>query len=49
VASAYKKAGLLPSDVTSSNYWPGNFAGERPLFLINASLGPLIRINFDIQ
>lgn len=49
VASAYKKAGLLPSDVSSSNYWPGNFAGERPLFLINASLGPLIRINFDIQ
>lgn len=49
VASAYKKAGILPSDVPSSNYWPGNFAGERPLFLINASLGPLTRINFDIQ
>jgi hypothetical protein len=48
VALAYQSAGLLPKDVNASEYWPGNFANERPLYLINASLGPLTQINFDI-
>ena len=48
VALAYQGAGLLPSDVRPSEYWPGTFADERALYLINSSLGPLTQINFEI-
>ena len=49
VASSYKKAGLLPKEIPASNYWPGNFADERPLYLIAASLSPLSEINFELS
>jgi PH domain/Permuted papain-like amidase enzyme, YaeF/YiiX, C92 family len=48
VATAYKKAGILPKNIYSSRYWPGNFADERPINLINASLGPMTELNFKI-
>ena len=46
VASAYKNVGILPADIRESDYWPGNFADERPAHFINASLGQLTQINF---
>ena len=48
LASAYKKAGILPSEIDPSDYWPGHFAEERNLHLVNAYLGPLTQINFEI-
>lgn len=48
VASAFIEAKILPEDIPASSYWPGNFSEERPSYLINASLGPLIQINFNI-
>ena len=48
VALAYQCSGLLPSDIKPSECWPGTFADERALYLINSSLGPLTQINFEI-
>ena len=28
VASAYKCLGLLPKDISASQYWPGNFSNK---------------------
>ena len=37
VAGAYKALGLLPKDISSSQYWPGTFSGKGNLALIGDS------------
>jgi hypothetical protein len=34
VASAYKCLGILPKDISASQYWPGTFAGKGGLKLM---------------
>lgn len=46
VASLYKYLGLLPTEISSSNYWPGSFSTETSLKLLkNAYLSPEFLIN----
>lgn len=44
VAAAYRRLNLLPNEVASSKYWPGDFA--KPLNLANGSLNRLQLIDF---
>lgn len=37
VASAYKCLGLLPKDVSASQYWPGNFSAKGELNLLEGA------------
>eukprot|EP01017_Pseudomicrothorax_dubius_P016314 TRINITY_DN1850_c0_g1_i8.p1 TRINITY_DN1850_c0_g1~~TRINITY_DN1850_c0_g1_i8.p1 ORF type:complete len:269 (-),score=51.52 TRINITY_DN1850_c0_g1_i8:111-917(-) len=48
VAAAYKRVGLLPAEISSTQYWPGSFSTERTLPMqMGAYLGPEIRIDFS--
>lgn len=48
VAALYKKLDLLPSEVSSCNYWPGNFSDSKSLSLrAPAYLGEERVIKFD--
>lgn len=39
VASAYKCMGILPKDISASQYWPGTFSNKGKLnFLMNSKL-----------
>ncbi|CAG9317557.1 unnamed protein product [Blepharisma stoltei] len=40
VASAYRVMGLVPNNVSTSKYWPGDFSEKKTLDLVNAQLGP---------
>jgi hypothetical protein len=48
VAASYKRLGLLPAKVSASQYWPGAFAADRKLKLIDAKLGGEYMIDFNI-
>eukprot|EP01017_Pseudomicrothorax_dubius_P031052 TRINITY_DN3923_c0_g2_i8.p1 TRINITY_DN3923_c0_g2~~TRINITY_DN3923_c0_g2_i8.p1 ORF type:complete len:270 (-),score=51.24 TRINITY_DN3923_c0_g2_i8:114-923(-) len=47
VAAAYKRLGLLPNDISSTQYWPGSFSSEYDLPLQSCSLGQEILIDFQ--
>ena len=47
VASFYKRCGLLPLDLSASQYWPPTFCQTSDLKLIDGFLGPEMLINFD--
>ena len=48
VASAYKCLGLLPQEISASQYWPGNFSNKGGLKLqMNAILEDEQFIQFD--
>lgn len=38
VASAYKCLGLLPKDISASQYWPGNFSSKSDMKLIGEGM-----------
>jgi len=38
VASAYKCLGLLPKEISASQYWPGNFSTKSGLQLLGDSM-----------
>ncbi|CAG9325498.1 unnamed protein product [Blepharisma stoltei] len=40
IASTYKAMGLLPTHISSSSYWPGDFSAAHKLKLLKGSLGP---------
>jgi hypothetical protein len=48
VASAFKAMGLLPFELDPSKIWPVNFEKDDGLPLINAKMGPLVEIDFDL-
>ncbi len=49
VASAFKLMGLLPTNVSSTQYWPGSFAARRGLKLLGgASFGEETLIDFSL-
>ena len=48
VAASYKRLGYLPCSKSAAQYWPGDFAAERDLKLINANLGSEVLIDFSI-
>src|SRR5690349_4423686 len=39
VASTYKAMGLLPKNISSSSYWPGDFSADHKLKLLKGRLG----------
>jgi hypothetical protein len=47
VASAYKAMGILPEDVVSSKFWPGDFSDEKALALVASELSEEILIDFE--
>eukprot|EP00828_Plagiopyla_frontata_P043350 TRINITY_DN6731_c0_g1_i1.p1 TRINITY_DN6731_c0_g1~~TRINITY_DN6731_c0_g1_i1.p1 ORF type:complete len:268 (-),score=39.93 TRINITY_DN6731_c0_g1_i1:177-980(-) len=48
VASAYKRAGLLPQDKSAMQYWPGDFAQKNSSFpLLNGVLSEEFLLYFD--
>jgi PH domain/Permuted papain-like amidase enzyme, YaeF/YiiX, C92 family len=49
VASAYKAIGILPPDLNPTSVWPSNFEKEDGLNFVNASLGPMMVIDFDFD
>ena len=48
IASAYKAIGILSYDSVPSSIWPVDFEKDNGLKLINASLGPMTQIDFDL-
>ncbi|OMJ75275.1 hypothetical protein SteCoe_25634 [Stentor coeruleus] len=48
VASAYKAIGLLPADFKTTGVFPMHFEKDDGLPLRNATLGPLLQIDFDL-
>lgn len=48
VAAAYKRLGLLPKNVSSTQYWPGSFSYEHEMTLEGgATLGQEYLIDFS--
>ena len=48
IASVYKVIGILPKEISASQYWPGSFSSENNLNLLNsASLGEEYIIDFS--
>eukprot|EP00357_Protocruzia_adherens_P033023 CAMPEP_0115000164 /NCGR_PEP_ID=MMETSP0216-20121206/16592_1 /TAXON_ID=223996 /ORGANISM="Protocruzia adherens, Strain Boccale" /LENGTH=592 /DNA_ID=CAMNT_0002365205 /DNA_START=36 /DNA_END=1814 /DNA_ORIENTATION=+ len=49
IAAAYKEIGILPPELSASQYWPGSFSSERSLPLQNgAKLGPELLLDFTL-
>jgi len=50
VANAFKKVGLLPSDIAAAQYWPGSFSNENKTkevqLLKGAKLGEELIVEF---
>lgn len=49
VASAYKKIGILPSNIPACFYWPGHFSDKYPLTLLQGSLRNEVVLDFKLQ
>ena len=50
VAVIYKLLGLLPKQISSSQYWPGSFSAETKLALgSGAALGDEYLIEFEVD
>ena len=50
VASAYKNMGILPKDISASQYWPGSFSNSGKLELLeNARLENEVVIDFSSE
>jgi uncharacterized protein YycO len=49
IASAYKRIGLLPEDISATQYWPGSFAADANMVLNkDAWLGDEYLIDFSL-
>lgn len=46
VAAAYKHLGLLPQNISTTQYWPGSFAHKKPLQLLHGELSAEYMIDF---
>ena len=48
LATAYKRIGLIPDEVASSRYWPGQFSTEKRLELLKgARFGEELLVDFE--
>jgi hypothetical protein len=48
IGEAYKRMGLLPTNIVSSSYWPGSFASQNKLKLLDGFLTEEMLIDFSI-